>query len=110
MALDKTEVVDIVATKPGASNALLLLVDDWEWDDEHGHLLALQEKLNTYIAYVEGGQLVRDYPTANGQDVAIQAKFLHLPPESVQAGFLSQAEQLLVNTGIEFEWSFEGAG
>jgi hypothetical protein len=40
---------------------------EWYDDADDGeHLLMLQEKLNTYLAFVEGGQLYRDWPDAVG--------------------------------------------
>ena len=35
-----------------------------EWDD--GHLFLLQEKINTYLAFLESGEVFETYPDSKG--------------------------------------------
>ena len=36
-----------------------------------GHLIALQDKVNAYLAFVESGQIYEDYPSAAGKTLRI---------------------------------------
>jgi hypothetical protein len=49
--------IDWLGIEKGTGNVILTVVDDLDWSDETGHLLALQEKLNTYLAFIESGEI-----------------------------------------------------
>ena len=70
--MQKYQQVDIVSHDPKTDRIVLSMVEIRPWG-EHGALLPdLQEKLNTYLSYVEGGQLWRDYPAMTGKKVAFR--------------------------------------
>jgi hypothetical protein len=71
MSLDNTGVVDAVGIEKDTRKVILTIVDAWDWEDVHGHLLALQAKLNVYFGFVEVGELLEAYPMASGRQVAI---------------------------------------
>jgi len=48
------------------------MVEMRPWGEHGANLPDLQEKLNTYLNYVEGGQLWRDYPAMAGKKVAFR--------------------------------------
>lgn len=64
MSLDNVEVVDAVGIETSTGTVVLSILDSLEWDDELGHLFALQAKLNAYFAFVESGQIYESYPDA----------------------------------------------
>lgn len=49
--------VDWLALEKGTGRILLTVVDDLDWTDEAGHLFVLQEKLDTYLAFIESGEV-----------------------------------------------------
>ncbi len=51
--------IDLVARDPRTGEALLVMVEDREWGARGDLLLELQDKLNTYVAFVQDGSLVR---------------------------------------------------
>lgn len=57
MTVERTGVVDWLGIEKGTGHIILTVVDDRDWSDENGHLLALQEKLNTYLAFIESGEV-----------------------------------------------------
>ena len=71
MALDNTKVVDAIGIEKDTGKVILTIADAWDWEDVHGHLLALQAKLNVYFGFVEDGELLETYPLASGRQVAI---------------------------------------
>lgn len=80
MSVMETNEVDIVVPVNDDGNTELIIVDQLPWAiDEGDHLVALQDKFNAYLGYVEGGQLYRDFPRAKGQRVVIRINALYAP-------------------------------
>lgn len=90
MSLDNVEVVDAVGTEAEGGTIVLSIIDGWDWNDERGHLQALQSKLNAYFEFVETGQIYEAYPEASGQPLRIDivSKF---PIPEVGLSFLEKA-------------------
>jgi hypothetical protein len=90
MSLDKIEVIDAVGTEKNSDIVVLNLFDAWDWGDEREHLIALQDKINTYLAFVESGQIYEDYPTAAGKALRIDVITRYPVPDAALA-FLEKA-------------------
>jgi len=100
MTIEQADMIDLVATKPEDSVTRLVITDHLDWGDEHAHLIALQNKLNAYLAFVESGQLTQEFPGSIGKVVRIEVAFLHDPPESTKADFLSRATGIVETRGM----------
>ena len=57
MTVERTSVVDWLGIEKSSGHIVLTVVDDLDWNDKKHHLLALQEKLNTYLAFIENGEV-----------------------------------------------------
>jgi hypothetical protein len=106
MSVVETNKVDIVATRPGSSSVVLVITDHLRWDDLDGHLLALQAKLNTYIAFIESGQIYRseEPPIPTNPEGCIRVAMLHAPPPAAQE-FFKKAGAVLAGIGVGFDQS-----
>ena len=71
MALESLDKVDAVGIENDTGFVIITIADNWDWEDEHKHLLALQAKLNAYFAFVESGQIWDTYPKALGRHLVI---------------------------------------
>lgn len=71
MSLENTKVVDAAGLENASNTVVLSILDSWDWEDEQRHLLALQEKLNTYFEFIESGQVYDAYPDAKGRVLRI---------------------------------------
>ena len=93
MALDNTGVIDAIGIENDTGMVILTIADGWDWEDAHGHLLALQAKLNAYFSFVEEGELLEAYPQASGRQVAIDVvtKFPMHPKGSELLGVAANA-------------------
>jgi hypothetical protein len=70
MTVEETDKVDRIAFNRQNGDVLLVISDHLDWGENEGeHLLALQAKLNTYLEFVESGQLYANYPHANGKRI-----------------------------------------
>ena len=59
MALQNARVIDRVGIEADTGHVVLTVVDEMDWSDDQRHLLALQQKLNTYLSFVERGEVFR---------------------------------------------------
>jgi hypothetical protein len=86
MSIKQQNVIDLVVLHPETGNVILILFDPFEWYDDADdgeHLLQLQEKLNAYLSFVQGGQLHKEWPNALGKAVEFQVHAFY--PPGVQA-------------------------
>jgi hypothetical protein len=105
MTVAQTGVVDWMGIEKGTGHVSLTVVDDLDWSDEQKHLLLLQEKLNTYLAFIESGEVFerlveevgRRVPASTPVKVTILAKF-ELTPRS--RAFLDHATEAFGNAGF----------
>lgn len=93
MSLDERNIIDAVGLEEKTGVVILNLFDGWDWQDEYEHLVALQNKLNTYLEFVENGQIYEEYPKARGRAIriGILTKF---PIPEVGLAFLKKAAEV----------------
>lgn len=80
----------------------LIITDHFKWGNENEaqHLKLLQEKINTYLAFIKSGELTSAIPSSEGKTpvIFVEGKY----PLSEQAlKFFSAVDQALNGTGIE---------
>lgn len=72
MTVDQTKIIDSVRDAYNGKEVILSIIDHLTWDQNEGeHLLLIQEKMNTYLAFIESGQLDTDFPHLKGREVVI---------------------------------------
>lgn len=71
LALENCKVIDTIGTRIDDGRIILTILDSWDWSDERAHLMALQEKFNSYFDFVESGLIYEDYPAAEGKDIVV---------------------------------------
>lgn len=107
MSIAETNVVDIIAVPEWEpDHVVLVITDHLEWDDkaqQGEHLLLLQEKINTYIAFIESGELLESYPPSKGKNPKIRINGLYELPEQAEL-FIDRVTEVLKEVGIEFEF------
>ena len=94
MNIENTDTIDGLAFKEETSSLILLLADGMDWIDMNRHLQLLQDKLNTYIWYIESRQYEEKYP--NVERIEVRVSFLFKEPEICHK-LLDAAEQVLLN-------------
>lgn len=94
MGLEDSSKLDAIGTDKVTGDLVLTIVDAWEWESDqqalYRHLLALQEKLNAYLAFIESGQLREMYPDSAGQEMRIDIITRYALPE-IAKRFLATA-------------------
>jgi hypothetical protein len=104
MAIDQTNVVDFIGIDPNGDEALLVISDHLEWDmskkEDREHMYLLQEKINSYLRFVESGQIVTSYPQSKDKRIVIRvvAKY---DMNSGGQRFFKKIQQALSASGYE---------
>ena len=102
MSVDKKDTVDFISTSPDGK-VMLTISDHLTWDKENEHLLVLQDKLNSYLMFIESGEIFESYPTAKNKSLIIEVVMKHKPNE-VALVFLQRSKEIIENTGVQMRW------
>ena len=99
MTVEQTNKVDIISVDPKTDEVIMTITDHLDWADKGTHLFFLQEKINSYLAFIEGGEILDSYPNAKGRSVVIDIVFKHeIDPEA--ADFLAIATEIVGAAGF----------
>ena len=105
MTITQTSVVDFIGVEEEHESVYLAIADHLEWSpEEPEHLLALQDKINTYIQFIESGQV---YEAREGiRAFSLKIKVFGAHPLSAEGqAFYRHATEVLrpLNVALEFE-------
>ena len=103
MTVENPRVVDFLGVDKQSGEVVLSISDHLGWDDGNSHLLALQEKLNSYLAFVESGELLKEYPNGEGRRVRIDV-VLKYRPSATGKRFLENAQATVKAAGFALEY------
>ena len=102
--IENTDTIDGLAYEQETSILILLLADGMDWSDMNRHLLLLQEKLNTYIWYIDSRQYEEKYTDV--KKIEIRVSFLFQEPEICHK-LLERAKQVFLNAFENLEMIVE---
>ena len=99
MTIEQTEKVDLISVDPRTDEVVMTISDHLDWTEKGTHLLLLQEKINSYLAFIESGEIFDAYPKAKGRSVVIDIVFQHeVDPEG--RNFIEMATEIVANAGF----------
>ena len=101
MSVVETDVIDAIGLEKEAQRVFLSIIDSLVWDAENVHLYTLQEKINTYLYFIESGELEKALPDGKGFDIAIELILKHMPSDQAIT-FFDKTTQILLDKGIIF--------
>lgn len=107
MSITNIKVIDGIGTNKENDAIMLLLCDHLPWEGENApkvvdHLLLLQQKLNAYVSFLEGGQYKGKYPNLEPKMALIDIRFQHDIPQTCEQ-FLQTVQDKLGELGIKIE-------
>jgi hypothetical protein len=100
MSVEQPDIVDIVSIDRETGKVILTISDHLDWSDSTTHQELLQRKLNSYLAFVESGEIFEQYPNAKGRPVVFEVVF-QIPPDEEGLAFLDRARQVIESAGFE---------
>jgi hypothetical protein len=99
MSIEQVDTVDAIGIETSSGKLILTIADHLSWEQEQDHLLALQNKINTYLGFVESGELQAVYPDSVGREPVIEI-VMKLPPSRGGVEFLRRVRPILESSGI----------
>src|SRR5262245_55435174 len=103
MTIEQTQVVDMMGVNEHTGELQLVISDHLDWDHDtntHTHLILLQEKLNTYLSFVESGEILESYPASKGRDIVIYVVGKY-PLGEAATEFFTQAASIIEEAGMK---------
>lgn len=100
MSIEDLQIVDFIGTDSD-DVVVLTISDHLEWDNEH--LLKLQEKVNTYLSFIESGEVYEAYPLSKGKSLKINL-MCKFEPNSDSVSFLLQCGEIISQAGFDFDY------
>lgn len=95
MTVEQTNSIDAIGVKAMTGDLCLTISDHLEWGgDENEHFLLLQQKLNTYLRFIESGEMVQVYPDSKGRSVVIDVVCKYAPSNSATGFFLKLVDAI----------------
>lgn len=107
MSIEQADVIDAIGVDKETGQVVLTISDHLEWGDDH--LLLLQEKINLYMSFVEGGELADVYPDAKGCQVSISVVCKYHPDLNGK-NFLSKVSSIIEQAGMGFSFRVSCGG
>ena len=102
MSIDDQKIVDIISTNPETEEVVLTISDHLQWHDNH-HLLLLQEKINSYLAFLESGEIFESHPDAIGKRIRIDVVCKYFPSIDGET-FFARSSSIISNAGFALSW------
>ena len=102
MTIEQPDIIDFISIPKDSSCFSLVISDHLEWDLEKQHLLKLQIKINTYLRFIESGEIYDKFPDAKGKKLIIVVTFKNEPTELARQ-FLARARQQIEAACIGFQ-------
>ena len=103
MSIEQPRVIDVIGVDKITDEVILTISDHLDWNNEHEHQLLLQEKINTYLAFIESGEILESYPNAKGRHPVISVRVLS-SPTSEGLRFFARVKPIIENAGIGFHF------
>jgi hypothetical protein len=108
MAIDQINIVDSIGLDPSNDEIQQIITDHLAWDnserDDNEHMYFLQEKINTYLRFIESGELYTAYPQSKGKALVIRIVAKHDMTTNAKE-FLKKIQETLLT--VDYRITFE---
>src|SRR5258705_13369431 len=106
MSIDQTNIVDAIGIDDATGKVILTISDHLEWTGrDNDHLLLLQEKINTYLRFIESGEIFESYPNAKGASLLIDVVGKY-PLNQAAKLFYDQVTSIVEGAGMKLRHRF----
>ncbi|WP_307002722.1 DUF6572 domain-containing protein [Acinetobacter baylyi] len=102
MSIIETNMIDMVGITSD-DVITLTLSDHLDWSEVGEHLLYLQQKINTYIQYIESENIYENLPSGKEKTLAIRVYFKYEPKDQMIFSFLNKVSEILEESNILFQ-------
>jgi len=103
MPIDRTDKVDLLGIDKSTGAVCLTISDHLDWTHEFEHLKLLQDKLNSYLRYIESGEMHTALPGTVGRSIEINVVLKYEPSPTAES-FLRKARTAIEAEGFQLSW------
>lgn len=105
MSISDAGVIDMISTDRVDGSVILSVSDHLSWGEgeDLNHMWMLQEKLNRYLDFLEGGEISESYPAYNGQKLRIRVVGKYDLNASAQS-FYEKAKGIISSAGYSLDF------
>ena len=103
MSVDQLGTVDVISVDDRSGSVVLTVSDHLDWTDSTEHQILLQKKLNSYLSFVESGEILERYPRAKDRPVVFRIVFKFKPDQEAM-GFLTRAKEIVESAGFQLHY------
>lgn len=100
VSVEQVDVVDSIGVESTSGKLIMTISDHLDWDGGGSHQAILQEKLNTYLTFIESGEITTAYPDLIGRPIAISVVMRTSPTPDGDV-FFEQVKLILAGIDIE---------
>lgn len=104
--VEDTNKIDAIGIDKKTDKVTLKIFDHLDWSDEEKHLYLLQEKLNSYLRFLESKEIYEAYPPSKGRDLEINIDFA-VSPSTNALKFIDTASQVLQGAGFTLTFTID---
>ena len=108
VSVEDVGTVDFVGVDKRTGDVVLTVSDHLDWSDTVVHHQLLQRKLNTYLAFVESGEILENYPNSKDRRVVFEVVF-KFRPDTEGEKFLARAKKVVEDAGFSLRWELFAA-
>lgn len=100
MSVESSKIIDAMSLN-SKGKVELTISDHLIWDLRNQHLIILQDKINSYLEFIESGEVYDKFPKAVGREFIIRIALKYFPDKSGEE-FLIRVGALLYESGYDF--------
>lgn len=104
--IEDSNKVDAIGIDKTTGFVVLKIFDHLDWDDEQSHLFLLQNKINSYLRFLESEDVLEAYPDAENKKFQINISFLEKPTAN-GLKFLETVSRIVLDAGFEMVYSID---
>jgi hypothetical protein len=102
MTVSDANVIDVASVSSDGEECILTIADHLPWGEAE-HLLSIQAKINSYLKYLESGEILNDYPKASEMRCRISVACKY-EPDDQGVDFLRIVGDIVRGAGYELDW------
>lgn len=102
MTVQDADTIDHITLSSDGSTCNLLMIEDRPFTGSPGQNDQIMEKINTYLAFLQTGQLAQQFPDMAGKRVAVRLVCHEEPRGEALLGLLQTAGRLFAKHGADF--------
>ncbi len=103
MTIEQIDKIDVIGVNKKDGYVCLTISDHLEWDDKTNKLYTLQDKINSYLMFVESGQIYEEYPESINRKVVIEL-YSKYPPSEEGLKFINCIRPIIEEAGFSFNF------